>query len=62
MTEKEEVEVWRKWKMGNRQKIQNLQSAQGTGLYLFQTMRAVKNVDIPNKSLVEGYGKIFSWI
>lgn len=50
-----EVELWRKWKKGNRPKIQNLQSAQGIG---FQTIYTI--VDILEKSLVEVYCKIFS--
>lgn len=44
-----------KGKKGNRPKIQNLQSAQGTW---FQTIYVL--VDILYKSLVEVYCKIFS--
>lgn len=52
--QRREEEILRKWKIGNRPKIQNLQSAQVTGLYKFQTRYVL--ADISCKGLVDVYG------
>lgn len=53
---------WRYEENRIRPKIQNLQSAQGTGLLWIQTACAKNTGVFLHRSLVKDYGKIFSWI